>query len=163
MFATVLAPICTHQIAKGSLCITDNWTVQQKSRNIIKCRVRTSAVCVKYSLTYDRPAITKDYNLHVPGCQNPAADHGGKDEYRHCGEVQADRDSGRGNCQVSMEVRKICRLHEWPIASSYMFPNEGGGIAPHCGVSANEYSCAHGAQIYFGDLTPCLTYEGRRS
>jgi hypothetical protein len=27
----------------------------------------------------------------------------------------------------------------------------GGGV---CGVSANEYSCAHGAQINFGDLTP---------
>ncbi len=30
----------------------------------------------------------------------------------------------------------------------------GGGY----GVSANEYSCAHGAQINFGDLTPYLTY-----
>ncbi len=28
----------------------------------------------------------------------------------------------------------------------------GGG----CGVSANEYSCAHGAQINLGDLTPYL-------
>jgi hypothetical protein len=26
------------------------------------------------------------------------------------------------------------------------------------GVSAKEYSCAHGAQINFGDLTPYLTY-----
>ncbi len=26
-------------------------------------------------------------------------------------------------------------------------------------VSANEYSCVHGAQIYYGDLTPYLTYE----
>jgi hypothetical protein len=32
---------------------------------------------------------------------------------------------------------------------------EGGGGG---GVSANEYSCAHGAQINFGDLTPYLTY-----
>jgi len=31
---------------------------------------------------------------------------------------------------------------------------KGGG----CGVSANEYSCAHGAQINFGDLTPYLNY-----
>jgi hypothetical protein len=30
-----------------------------------------------------------------------------------------------------------------------------------CGVSADEYSCARGAQINFGDLTPFLTY-GRR-
>ncbi len=28
-----------------------------------------------------------------------------------------------------------------------------------CGVSVNEYSCAHGAQINFGDLTPYLTFE----
>jgi hypothetical protein len=28
-----------------------------------------------------------------------------------------------------------------------------------CGVSANEYSCAHGAQINFGDFTPYLTYR----
>jgi hypothetical protein len=32
----------------------------------------------------------------------------------------------------------------------------GGGRS--CGVSANEYSCTHGAQRNFGDLTPYLTY-----
>jgi hypothetical protein len=37
-----------------------------------------------------------------------------------------------------------------------MSPNAGG--AGGCGVSANEYSCAHGANINFGDLTPYLTY-----
>jgi hypothetical protein len=31
---------------------------------------------------------------------------------------------------------------------------EGG-----CGVSANEYSCVHGAQINCGDLTPYLIYD----
>jgi hypothetical protein len=31
---------------------------------------------------------------------------------------------------------------------------EGG----RCGAPANEYSCARGAQINFGDLTPYLTY-----
>jgi hypothetical protein len=41
-----------------------------------------------------------------------------------------------------------------PIAPSYMSPNAGrGGV---CGVSANEYCCAHGDQINFGDLTPYL-------
>jgi hypothetical protein len=30
-----------------------------------------------------------------------------------------------------------------------------------CGVSANEYSCPHGAQINFGDLTPYLIYESK--
>jgi hypothetical protein len=32
-----------------------------------------------------------------------------------------------------------------------------GGLRP-CGVSANEYSCAHGAQINFRDLALYLTY-----
>jgi hypothetical protein len=37
-----------------------------------------------------------------------------------------------------------------------MGPNEGvQGL--DCGASANEYSCAHGAQINFGDITPYLT------
>jgi hypothetical protein len=31
------------------------------------------------------------------------------------------------------------------------------------GVSANEYSCAHGAQINFEDITPYLTYESTNS
>ena len=33
-----------------------------------------------------------------------------------------------------------------------------GGGGKGCGVSANEYSCAHGAQIHFGYLTPYLNY-----
>ncbi len=36
-----------------------------------------------------------------------------------------------------------------------MSPNAGEGGS---GASANEYSCAHGAQINFGDVTPYLTY-----
>jgi hypothetical protein len=43
-----------------------------------------------------------------------------------------------------------------PLAPSYMSPNAGEGGS--CGVSANEYSCAYGAQINFGGLTPFLTY-----
>jgi hypothetical protein len=31
------------------------------------------------------------------------------------------------------------------------------GEVGSCGVLANEYSCEHGAQINFGDLTPYLT------
>jgi hypothetical protein len=34
----------------------------------------------------------------------------------------------------------------------------GGGL----GGSANEYSCAHGAQINFGELTLYLTYASCR-
>jgi hypothetical protein len=40
-----------------------------------------------------------------------------------------------------------------PVALSYMSQMRGMGE-----VSANEYSCAHGAQINFGDLTPYLTH-----
>jgi hypothetical protein len=45
-----------------------------------------------------------------------------------------------------------------PIAPSYMSPNAGGWGGGGCGVSANGYNCAHGAQINVGDLTPYLTY-----
>ncbi len=41
-----------------------------------------------------------------------------------------------------------------PIALS----SKCGGKEGNCGVSANVYSCAHGGQINYGDLTPCLTY-----
>ncbi len=44
-----------------------------------------------------------------------------------------------------------------------MSPNAGGWGDGGGGVPANEYSCAHGAQINFRDLTPYLTYEaGKR-
>jgi hypothetical protein len=36
----------------------------------------------------------------------------------------------------------------------YSSPVRGGDVA---GVSANKYSCSHGAQTNFGDLTPYLT------
>ncbi len=42
----------------------------------------------------------------------------------------------------------------WPIAPSYMSQNAVRGGGGSCGVSANKYSCAHGAQINFGELTP---------
>ncbi len=45
----------------------------------------------------------------------------------------------------------------WPMAPSYTSPNAGNGGWGGA-VSANEYSCAHGAQKNFGDLTPYLTY-----
>jgi hypothetical protein len=38
-----------------------------------------------------------------------------------------------------------------------MRPNAGVGWG--CGVTANEYSCAHGAQINFGDLTSFNPWE----
>ncbi len=52
-------------------------------------------------------------------------------------------------------VSKRCRLLGWPRTPSYMSPNVGRG---GCGGDlANKYSCAHGIQINFGDLTPYLT------
>ncbi len=38
-------------------------------------------------------------------------------------------------------------------------PKCGGKGGGGCGVSANEFFCAHGAQISFGDLTTYLTYD----
>jgi hypothetical protein len=66
-------------------------------------------------------------------------------------------------------VTKRCRL-PWltdsAIAPSYMNPNAGGGRELR-GLSVNEYSCAHGAQINLRDLTSYLTsggnWEGHKS
>ncbi len=54
-------------------------------------------------------------------------------------------------------VTKKCRLSLLTNSALYTSPNAriwGGGWGG-CGVSANEYSCAH----HFGDLPPYLTYE----
>ena len=54
-------------------------------------------------------------------------------------------------------VLQRCRLFRWPIliAPWAQMRGEGGG---GYGVSANEYSCAQGAQINSGDLTPYFNY-----
>jgi hypothetical protein len=44
-----------------------------------------------------------------------------------------------------------------------MSPISGEGGSGGCGVTANEYSCAHGSQINFKDLTPYLTYDWCRT
>ncbi len=51
-------------------------------------------------------------------------------------------------------VTKRCRL-SWLTNSALVYEHKCGGEGLR--VSANEYSCAHGAQINFGDLTPYLT------
>jgi hypothetical protein len=56
-------------------------------------------------------------------------------------------------------VTKKCRL-SWLTNSALVYEPKSGGRGS-CGVLANEYSCAHGAQINFGDLTPFLTWVGR--
>jgi hypothetical protein len=52
-------------------------------------------------------------------------------------------------------ITKRCRLLTNSVLVYEPKCRGGGGV---CGVSANEYSCAHGAQKKFGDLTPYLTY-----
>jgi hypothetical protein len=48
-------------------------------------------------------------------------------------------------------VKGLFKGHtEWSMGKGGEGRGEGGG---GCGVSANEYSCAHGAQINFEDLT----------
>jgi hypothetical protein len=51
-------------------------------------------------------------------------------------------------------VTKRCRL-PWLTKSGLIYEPKCG-VEEGCGVSAKEYSCAHGAQINFGDLTPIL-------
>ncbi len=55
---------------------------------------------------------------------------------------------------VQQGVLKRCRL-SWLTNCALVFELKCGGEGG--GVSANEYSCAHGAQ--FGDITPYLTYS----
>ncbi len=52
-------------------------------------------------------------------------------------------------------VTKISRL-SWLTNSALVYEPKRGGVG---GGLANEYSCAHGAQLNFGDLTPYLTYR----
>ncbi len=65
-----------------------------------------------------------------------------------------------GSLPSDQGVTKRCRL-SWLTNSALVYePKCGGrrGWGWACWVSANEYSCAHGAQINLGDLTPYLTY-----
>ncbi len=54
-------------------------------------------------------------------------------------------------------LQNRCRL-SWPTNSAPRIRAQMRVEGGSCGVSANEYSCTHGAQINFGDLTPYLTY-----
>ncbi len=58
-------------------------------------------------------------------------------------------------------ITERCRL-SWLTNSTLVYEPIAQvlGVGGSCGVSANEYSCAHGAQKNFGDLTPYLTYGG---
>ncbi len=60
------------------------------------------------------------------------------------------------NCCLQGGVTKRCRL-SWLTNSAIVYEPKCGGVGLGCGVSANEYSCAHRPQIKFGDLTPYLT------
>jgi hypothetical protein len=50
-----------------------------------------------------------------------------------------------------------CRLSLLNNTALVYSPNAVVGGGKGFGVSANEYSCAHRAEINFGDLTPHLT------
>jgi hypothetical protein len=51
-------------------------------------------------------------------------------------------------------------MSSWLTTSALVYePKCTGGGGGSCGVSANEYSCAHEDKINFGDLTPNLTFE----
>jgi hypothetical protein len=63
-----------------------------------------------------------------------------------------------GTVQYIQGVTKRCRL-SWLTNSALVYESNCGGWLWSSVVSANEYSCAHEAQINFGDLTPYLTYE----
>jgi hypothetical protein len=54
------------------------------------------------------------------------------------------------------EVTKRCRLSLLANSALVYEPKCGGGVG--CGVSANEYSFANGAQTIFAGLSPYLTY-----
>ncbi len=56
----------------------------------------------------------------------------------------------------NLSITKRCRLSWLTNSALVNEPKCGGGRELR--VSANEYSCAHGAQRNFGDLTPYLTY-----
>jgi hypothetical protein len=58
---------------------------------------------------------------------------------------------------ISLEHGVTNRCLTWLTNSAFEYEpkKEGWGVA---GFSAIEYSCAHGAQINNGDLTPYLTY-----
>ncbi len=55
-------------------------------------------------------------------------------------------------------VTKRCRLSYLTNSTRVYEPKCGGWGLPGFRVSANEYSCAHKAQIHFGDLTPYLIF-----
>jgi hypothetical protein len=60
----------------------------------------------------------------------------------------------RTRYHIGQGVTMRCRL-SWLTNSALVYGDGGVG---DCGVSAYDHSCAHGAQIYFGDITAYLTY-----
>ncbi len=59
---------------------------------------------------------------------------------------------------LQRDVVYLCR----PIAPLVYEPKSGGRGGEGCGVSANEYRCAHHVTLRpnkLGDLTPYLTYD----
>ncbi len=91
----------------------------------------------------------------VPLTNDPDPDPGGPKTCGCCGSG-----SGSKTLVPAGGYKDMSSIFADQLRPSYTSPNAGGrGV---CGVSANEYSCAHitwhGAEINFGDLPPYLTY-----
>ncbi len=66
----------------------------------------------------------------------------------------------RVNRTCTVPQLKRCRLY-WLTNSTLVYELKCRGSGGGCGVSSNDHSCAHVAQINFGDLTSYLTYVSR--
>ncbi len=70
--------------------------------------------------------------------------------------TERDRDKATIHLKQGSRFTKRCRL-SWLTNSALVYESKcKGKRGGSFGLSANEYSCAHGAQINFGDLTSYL-------
>ncbi len=106
---------------------------------------------------------------HPQACVAPHLDGGGGADTLACEGWNGGPSSDEGTDNLvfcvnynpsTQGVTKRCRL-SWLNNSAFVYePKCGGGGG--CGVPANEYSCAHRAQINLGDLTRYLTYASTK-
>ncbi len=92
-------------------------------------------------------------------CKAWPVPYGTRKLFRVCS-IPTDRRQSDGAWQAGVTTR--CRL-SWLTNSALVYEPkcEGGWGEGGYGVSANEYSRAHGAQINWGDPTPYLTYDDK--
>ncbi len=133
--------------------------MQGQGGGVAGCQPMSTAV--QWTRTFRQPwRRRKNKNLHESKC-------GGREELRglsQWGTVQlctwSPNKLWRSNSIFNLCSMSPClpltRTFRQPWRRKNTSPNAGGGRS--CGVSAKEYSCTHGAQIIFRDLTPYLTY-----